>query len=195
MSLAARSAKSEGEILPPRISIMPAVKPLFLTAAAVAFGLTASLVPTKARADVDWTLDGVTFNDGGTASGTFVTSDTGQIQSWDITTTAGGALGAETYDSADGSTLQGQRPGTFTLGSDDLTTDLLLIAEGQGAEPFTAANNPVTLRTGSLETLQSNGDQRALTAGEAVIDAPEPVSIALLGTGLAGILITRRRRV
>ena len=42
----------------------------------------------QAHADVTWTLSGLTFADGGTAAGSFVTDDTGTLTSFDITTTA-----------------------------------------------------------------------------------------------------------
>ena len=54
-------------------------------------------VPAQATA-INWTLSGVTFDDGGTASGIFSTdSATGGLLSYDITTTAGSVLGGGHY--------------------------------------------------------------------------------------------------
>ena len=55
-----------------------------------------------ARADlIDWTLNGVTFDDGGTASGTFrVNTVIRQVISWDITTTTGSVVSGHHFSSA-----------------------------------------------------------------------------------------------
>ncbi|MEA2743984.1 MAG: hypothetical protein QOG25_2355, partial [Acetobacteraceae bacterium] len=44
--------------------------------------------PTAARADITWTLSGVTFDNSTTASGSFTLSDTGTLESWIVTTGA-----------------------------------------------------------------------------------------------------------
>ena len=69
--------------------------------------------PMAARADVNWTLSNIAFADGGTASGTFTTSDSGLLASWDIVT-QDGANGA-IYDSALGSTATGITAASFDI--------------------------------------------------------------------------------
>jgi len=158
--------------------------------ASAAFAALAALAPMKAYANVTWTLEGVTFDDGGTASGTFVTNDLGRLQTFDIVTTAGSTLGAETYDSNNGGAITQIHTSGFRVNSDDGATNLFL--EDVGTD-LLVGNSPITFQTGSLEVNNSTFVQRNLTAGGAVVDAPEPMSIALLGTGLAGILLARRR--
>ncbi|MDA1258837.1 MAG: hypothetical protein O3C10_13510 [Chloroflexi bacterium] len=62
---------------------------------------TGDATPTSPSTLV-WTLNGVTFDDGGTASGVFrFNAATGTATAWDITTTAGSTLGAFSYTAAD----------------------------------------------------------------------------------------------
>ena len=64
-----------------------------LVIGSVALAISVALSAPVQASIIDWTLEGVTFDDGGTASGTFSTdSSTGDIVSYDITTTAGSTL-------------------------------------------------------------------------------------------------------
>ena len=68
-------------------------------AAALVAGAAFMALPANA-VTINWTLSGVTFDDGGTASGTFSTDSTnGNLLTYNITTTLGSTLGGAVYDS------------------------------------------------------------------------------------------------
>jgi hypothetical protein len=51
------------------------------------------VVPALSRADTMWVFTGASFNDGGAVAGSFtISSDSGQVTSWDFTTSGGAAL-------------------------------------------------------------------------------------------------------
>jgi hypothetical protein len=157
--------------------------------------------PVKAHADVIWTLSGVTFNDGGTASGSFVTNDAGGLLSFDITTTAGSSLRAETFDSADNGDIFDSNVSNFLITSDDAEENLSLAAL---SADFSAASvpGPVLFDTTDSTSFASDAGLAEVvfvTGGEVTgavstpVPAPEPMSMALLATGLVGVAFTRRR--
>ncbi|HEY4171961.1 MAG TPA: PEP-CTERM sorting domain-containing protein [Rhodopila sp.] len=159
--------------------------------------LAMSGAPRMAYADVTWTLSGLTFADGGTAAGSFITNDTGAITSFDISTMAGSVLRAETFDSATGGTIFSSDPTSFEIGSDDGEENLVLTAL---SADFSVASDtgPVVLATNgtSFESDAGIAADEDLTAGEVIATAPvpEPVSIMLLGSGLFGLAAVRRHR-
>ena len=173
--------------------------------------VTASLVlvllslPSIASADsILWTLSGVTFSDGGTASGSFVQTAPDVFSSISITTTAGTSFGGATY-----STLSGVFPGSssttgFIAGaaSGDFTgTGLLMLIFDN---PLMNTGGTVTdfLTTGDVNgglegtcddaTCSSQTEDRFITGGSASstfgVVTPEPSALSLLVVALGALL-------
>jgi hypothetical protein len=164
-----------------------------LSVSAASAGLMALVVfaaPTAARADVNWTLSGVTFNDGGTASGIFTTTDSGSLLTWDIATTNALLSPVATYDSS----ITGNTSNLPTATSFDIFTpssELQLTFASLSLDLSLANYNTVGVATITSGTTVSGFPLHSVSEGAAV---PEPISMAVLGTGLLGLGAARLRR-
>jgi PEP-CTERM motif len=157
-------------------------------------------VPSIASADgVPWVLTGVTFDDGGTASGSFVYDAlTNTYSAINVTTTAGITFAGATYTSL--SNVAGSSNTGFLFGpnSGDLTGASFLMWLFDA--PLTNSGGIVQVSlpppTDSIEALCANSDcstfsSRSVTGGEVVgtaVATPEPATFSLVGMGLVALL-------
>lgn len=179
-----------------------------LVAAAVA------LSPRSAEATtIRWTLDGATFNDGATASGSFdYDAVTQSLTNLDITTTAVTPILIDIHGSVSGGhhwiDLNGDYPPYPAIGF--AVVDLPLPADVTGKEflalgfvtPLTNAGGTIALLTGGGEGFCTAADcstghyHRFFTAGSVIgteVPVPEPATLTLVGAGLAAVARRRLR--
>ena len=150
-----------------------------------------------ARADIiTWTLNGVTFDDGGTASGFFrVNTVTHQVTAWDITTTAGSLLPGYHYSSA----LPNQNFSNYstnTLLVDDPSSNEIEFAFNSSFGTATANNT--LFPAGSYEYEPSTGNQRTPSgAADGTLANPGPLPggglLSYLIVGFGGLAAYRRK--
>ena len=160
-------------------------------AAALMFG-------TAHASIVQWSLSGVTFDDGGRASGTFSTdSVSGDVLTFGISTSAGETLPGYSYNAADSHLFNHfLSANSFLLLVNNGSRYLNLVF--QNALNNAGAVDILAVSNNSYLSYECNncGLVRRVTAGEAinVSAVPEPATFALVLAGLGGLGFTARRR-
>ena len=164
-------------------------------------------MPSVASADgITWDLSGVTFDDGGTATGSFVYDAlTNKYSAINVTTTLGSTLSGTTYTSLSSLGSSSDTGLLFGVSSGDVTNTSVLFLLFDAA--LTNSGGIVQLSLippddNSVEGLCTNSDcsgftMRSVTGGELVSEAvktPEPATISLLGMGFIALLISAARR-
>jgi hypothetical protein len=183
---------------------------LFVGALSLAAGLSLA-GSSAARADTIVTLEGVTFADGGTASGYFELNSYGYLEFADITTSSGTtadnvAIPGFTYITS-GALVNNSVPfdSGFYFNSTVDAFSLALTADNPvtdgGLDPLVLGAGSPGSFTGSVEDCQQNAsacggptylDGRLVSAGSLYV--PEPTTLSLLGMGFLMLAAVRRRR-
>ena len=162
--------------------------------------LSAVLTGVASATPMAFTLQNVTFTDGGSATGSFVYDPvSGTLISFDVTTTADASLSlpAFTFDPTSSATFGISSTG-FQLISHASFPDpkapqpehlvLALVFDS----PLTASGSPIAIDASSHECLDCN-PVRFVSSGS-VVATPEPCSLALLGSGCLGFVGVLRKR-
>ena len=168
-----------------------------------AIACAAFLALPVSASTIDWTLSGVTFDDGGTATGTFsIDSATGLLTAYDITTTTGATLSGSVYDSTT-SSISCQNcflSNSFILNRTDLSFAISLSFNNPLITPGASLLillAPSDFPSGSWECAGASCDLiRVAVSGEATSATPLPAALPLFATGIGalGLLGWRRKR-
>jgi len=146
-------------------------------------GLALTFAAGQASADRIFTFSGVTFNDGGTLTGNFTTNDPiTSLLNYNITTSPGVGLGF-TFTPVTAPVNFSSLPSIIVVETPGLEHILEVTFNGG----LKASGAPITI--GSFDSFEQGiGTKRTITAGSAVPAVPEPGTLILLSTGLAGLL-------
>ena len=166
-------------------------------AASVVLGPT--IISPADAATVDWTLTGVTFDDGGGASGTFsIDTTTGLLTAYNITTTAGTSLAGTLYEPSTSNIFSQNQwsPNSFII-----TSNASPYINFAFVSPLTSPGFNLFVTSGFLagswECFDSScaPPQRLVVSGAATA-TPLPAALPLFasGLGLLGFARWRRRR-
>jgi len=163
------------------------------------------LAPVASADGVTWTLQNMLFNDGATASGSFVyDAATNTVSSIHITTTSGSFFTGATYTAVDPSfaplpfdigvvvMLMSDFTGSSALELEFFTSNTFAVPQNltnAGGTVFTALNEFACLNSACT----SVNDLRGTIADGTVTSAPEPSTLVLAGLGLLGLCTLRRR--
>jgi hypothetical protein len=175
-----------------------------LAASALVIGAACFSLPADAST-IDWTLSGVTFDDGGTATGTFSTDSTsGDVIAFDIVTTPGTTLGGATYDSTASGIYSSN--GVYSSNSFIVSNfNTFTYVNFEFVSPLTSpGTDDLILSIGTdYASYECNmcGTVRDIVSGEAVSGdnigtTPLPTTIPLFATGLGafGLFGWRKKR-
>jgi hypothetical protein len=153
-------------------------------------GFVFFLAAGQASANIIYTLSGVTFDDGGTLTGTFTTDDTfTTLLDYDITTSPGSGIGFH-YTPATTISTSTSLPSIIVVETADLLNILQITFNGG----LTATG--ALIKLGTFDSFEQGPDgRRDIETGSATVaTAPEPSSLALLGLGVLGLMTYVRRR-
>ncbi len=155
-------------------------------------GMVLFLTAGQASANILYTFSGVTFNGGGTLTGTFTTNDAiTALLGFDITTSAGPGIGFH-YTPATAGSSSTSLPFIIVLSTPTLNNILEVTFSGG----LTALGAPILIGTFASFEQTTAPARRDIIAGSAIVatTVPEPSTIALLGMGVLGLLASARRR-
>jgi hypothetical protein len=169
-----------------------------LRAAVVAgFLMIGATLPAQA-ALITWNLDGVTFTDGSTATGSILMDPTARTSSTFSVSTTAGSLSAFTFNNSNSGLYfgGGAGPNNFIL-FDTLGQRYFNFSFLSG---LNAAGGTFALNTGSSYECMNCSPYRMVTSGSlttvAAADVPEPATAALLlpALGMLGWMSRRRKK-
>ena len=155
---------------------------------------------SASAATIFWNLQGVTFNDGGTASGSFGYDDLTNTYSFiNITTTVGSSFAGATYLSVDpgfssSAALLVAVPnaGLIDIGTPVLVFSFAPALTGAGGTANIGSNVGSAEGTCANAGCTSGAAARSITVGIATT-VPEPSSLSLVPLGVLALLVVKRR--